>query len=311
MLIIFKNAIYIFLIVIGNLYLCSYIKNKISAKAETRRGYVLGRAGGIAYPFVKSVKFLSKDYRISIFEGLLFFFAFLVWTVIPFSQTLDLVKFDTDLLVALLFYCLLIFLILVNSSRSGYGFIFLNFSKKILMVFGFFIPVIFSIAGIILINRTLNFKEIVGFQFQYWNIIYQPLGFIVIFTSAFMQFKIFGITRTGSLLFSDNVDREGQGLGRLITRIAYYSAVFFMIVLIVILYLGGWQNYYFVNGNILFAVKFYLVFFILILIDRATPKIDGYHYLLTVAWKFLIPIAAVNFVMTLIFFILRNIYKVI
>lgn len=311
MLEILKKVMYIFLIVIGNLYICSYIKNKISARAELRRGYVMGGAAGIAYPFVKTFKFLSKDYRINVFEVLLFFFAFFMWTVIPFSQTLVLVKFDADLLVALILYFLLIFLILVNSSRSVYGFIFVNFSRKILMVFGFFIPVIFSIAGLILINRTLNFREIVGFQFQYWNIIYQPLGFIVVFTSAFLQFKLFGITGKNSILFSENMDKEGQGFGRLVTRTAYYCSVFFMIVLIVMLYLAGWQNYYFVNGNILFVIKFYILFFLILLIDRATPEMNDYHYLLTVGWKFLIPIAAVNFLMTLIFFILRNIYNII
>ena len=311
MLEILKKVTYIYLIVIGNLYVCSYIKNKISARAEMRRGYVMGRAAGLGYPFVKTFKFLSKDYRINVFEIILFFFAFFMWTVIPFSQTLVLVKFDADLLVAMILYFLLIFLILVNSSRSNYGFIFINFSRKVLMVFGFFIPVIFSIAGIILITRTLNLREIVGFQFQYWNIIYQPLGFIVIFTSAFLQFKLFGIARTNSIVFSENTDKEGQGFGRLVTRTAYYCSIFFMIILMVILYLAGWQNFYFVDGNILFVIKFYIIFFIILLIDRATPKLNDYHYLLTIAWKFLLPIAAVNFIMTLIFFILRNIYNII
>ena len=311
MLDILKKVLYIFLIVIGNLYICSYIKNKISSRAELKRGYVMGGAAGIAYPLVRTFKFLSKDYRINVFEVLLFFFAFFMWTVIPFSQTLVLVRFDADLLVALILYFLLIFLMLVNSSRSEYGFIFVNFSKKILAVFGFFIPVIFSIAGIILLNRTLNLKEIVGFQFQYWNIIYQPLGFIVIFTSAFLQFKLFGITSASSILFSENLDKEGQGFGRLATRTAYYCSVFFMLVLMVIIYLAGWQNFYFINGNILFVLKFYILFFLILLIDRATPKLNEYHYLLTIGWKFLIPIAAVNFLMTLIFFMLRNIYNVI
>lgn len=308
---ILKKVIYIFLIVAGNLYVCSFIKTRISARAELRRGYAFARMGGFAYPFFRTFKLLSKDYRINLFEILVFFLAFFMWTVIPFSQRLVLIKFDADILVAVIFYFLLIFLILINSSRSRYGFIFVNFSKKIILVLGFFIPVLFSIASIVLVNRSLNFKEIVGFQFQYWNIIYQPLGFIVVLTSAFMQFKLFGITGKDPILFSENIEKEGQGFGRLIMRVSYYCAVFFMLVLLITLYLAGWENLYFINGNIMFLLKFYFLFFIILLVDRATPWLNDFYYLLAIGWRFLIPLAAVNFIMTIIFFILRNIYNII
>jgi NADH-quinone oxidoreductase subunit H len=311
MLMIFKNVIYVFLIFAVNLAVCSYLINKVSARSELRRGFTASRAGSLGYPFLEISKYLAKSSRLGIWEIFLLFFSFFIWTIIPFSQTLILIKVDSDLLIAVLFYIVLVFFFIVNASNSSYGFVWNNFLKKVLMMFSIFIPMLFSIASLVLINRTLNLREIVGFQYQYWNVIYQPLGFILMFTSAFAQFKLTGLVRKNTILFSENSEKEGAGFGRLITRVSNYSTLFFLLVIIVILYFAGWQNLYFVNGNIMFILKFYILFFLILLLDKATPRLDDYNYLISINWKFIVPVSAVNFILTIVFFILRNIYNLI
>lgn len=308
---IFIKVIYLFLIIGINLYICSYIVNKVSARVELKRGFINGGAGGLGYPVLKVFKYLSKNDRLNIWEILIFFFSFFIWTIIPFSPTLILIRFENDLFIAILFYMILLFLILINASRSRHGYIFKNAVKNILMIYTFFMPVIFSILGVVLINRTLTLKEIVGFQYQYWNIIYQPLGFIVLVTSTLLMIKLFGITKKSSFFFAQNSEKEGYGFGRLAVRVSYFSTLFFMIVMMIILYLAGWQNLFFINGNIVFVIKFYIIFFILILLDKATPQLNDYNYLVSINWKFLVPVSAVNFLLTIIFFMLRNIYNLI
>ncbi len=311
MLEILKKVIYIYLIFGINLFFCSYFLNKIPARAELRRGYNASRAGGLGYPFVKLYKYISKDYRLRVWDILLLFFSLLIWTVIPFSQSLILLKFDFDIIPVILFYLILVFLIMINSYGSSYGFVYNNFVKKTLMIFSFFVPVLFSISSIILINRTLNLREIVGFQYQYWNVIYQPLGFIVVLTSVLLQLKLLGLTGKNAILYSENNEKEGAGFGRLASRVTGYSMMFLLIVFIVLLYLAGWERLYIINGNIMFVLKFYILFFILLFIDRATPRLDDFYYLKSINWKFLIPISAANFLLTMVFFILRNIYNLI
>ncbi|MBM3700124.1 MAG: hypothetical protein FJW68_04295 [Actinobacteria bacterium] len=311
MIILFRNVVYLYLILIVNIYMCSYFLNKLSSRVELKRGFSASRAKGLGYPVLKLFRYLSKDDRLNIWEILIFFFSFFIWTIIPFSPTLIIIRFENDLVIAILFYMILLFLILMNASRSRYGFIFKNATKNILMIYNFFIPVIFCISGIVLINRTLTLKEIVGFQYQYWNIIYQPLGFIVMFASALLLMKLFNITKKSTLFLGQNIEKEGYGFGRLMVRISYYSTLFFIIVMIIILYLAGWQNLFFINGNIIFGIKFYIIFLILVLLDKATPQLNDYSYLLSINWKFLIPVAAVNFLLTIVFFILRNIYGII
>ena len=308
---IFLKVLYLFLIISINLYIGAYLVNKISSRSEHRRGFSMGKAGGFGYPAFKMLKYLEKSYKINIWQFLLLFLSFFIWAIIPFSTWLVLIKIEGDLIIALLFYMMLIFIFLINSSRSSYETIYHNVSRNVLMAYSFEIPVIFCISSLVLINRTLNLKEIVGFQYQFWNIVYQPLGFVVFFTSIFLQIKLFSLTKTNNLIFRKNSEKEISGFGRFILRVANYNIFYFLIVLIIILYLAGWQNVYFLNGNILFILKFYIIFIVILLLDRATPLLDDYKYLISINWKFLIPVAVANFLLTLVFFILRNVYSLI
>ena len=200
---------------------------------------------------------------------------------------------------------------MANASRTEHNYIYSNIVKKNVQVLAFFGPVLFCAAGIVMVNGTLSFSEIVNFQYQYWNIIYQPLGFIVLFTSILLHYKLLGIYSKDPVIYSKNIDKEGLGFGRLIVRISNYTILFFLIIIMIIFYLGGWQQLYFINGEIMFALKFYIVFIVLILLDKATPQLSSYDYSVSINGRFLLPMSALNFLITFVFFILRNIYNLI
>jgi NADH-quinone oxidoreductase subunit H len=311
MAIILKKVIYIILIFVANLYLASFLVNKLNARMDLARGYVATRAKGLGYPFIRIVRFLSKDHKVNFWEFLIFFFSFAIWAVIPLSSNLIIVDLDYNLLVGFLFYTIIIFLNLANASRTEHNYIYSNIAKKNIQVLAFFVPVLFCSASIVLVNRALSLGEIVNFQYQYWNVIYQPLGFIAVFASILLHFKLLGISSKNPVLYSENIDKEGLGFGRLITRISNYAILFFLIVILNIFYLGGWQQLFFINGEIMFALKFYIVFVILILLDKATPRLSSYDYLVSINGRFLLPMSAVNFLITLVFFMLRNIYNLV
>ena len=309
MVIILKKVIYIILIFAANLYLASFLAGKLNAKMDLARGYVATRASGLSYPFIRIFRFLSKDHKVNFWEFLIFFFSFAIWAVIPLSSNLIIVDLDYNLLVGFLFYIIIIFLNLANASRTEHNYIYSNIAKKTVQVLAFFVPVLFCSASIVLVNRALSLGEIVNFQYQYWNVIYQPLGFIAVFASILLHFKLLGINSKNPVLYSENIDKEGLGFGRLITRISNYAILFFLIVILNIFYLGGWQQLFFINGEIMFALKFYIVFVVLILLDKATPRLSSYDYLISINGKFLLPMSVVNFLITLVFFMLRNIYN--
>jgi NADH-quinone oxidoreductase subunit H len=311
MAIILKKVIYIILIFGVNLYLASFLSGKLNARMDLARGYISTRARGLSYPFIRILRFLSKDHKINFWEFLIFFFSFAIWAVIPLSSNLIIVDLDYNLLAGFLFYIIIIFLNMANASRTEHNYIYSNIAKKTVQILAFFVPVLFCSASIVLVTRVLSLGEIVNFQYQYWNVIYQPLGFITVFASILLHFKLLGISSKNPVLYSENIDKEGLGFGRLITIISNYTILFFLIVILNIFYLGGWQQLFFINGEIMFALKFYIVFVILILLDKATPRLSSYDYLVSINGRFLLLMAAVNFLITLVFFILRNIYNLV
>src|SRR4030043_1368022 len=311
MLIILKKIFYILALLLVNLYICEYINNKLTARMDLRRGYRISGTKGIGFPLVRFFKYISRNEKINIWTFFIFLLSLLIWSVVPITANLVLIEMDYSLLIALTFYIILVILLFFNSSRTSYSAAFSESGKKILILLSFLLPALFSIASIVLINKTLSLKEIVNSQHQYWNIILQPLGFIVFFISIFLQLKLLGIRGKSYLLSGTNIGKEGTGLGKIIERFAVYMIVFFLIIILNILYLGGWNSIYFVRGEIIIAIKFYFIFVLLLLLDKAVGRIDNYKLLIRINWKFLIPVSLFNFIITLGFFIARNIYDLI
>lgn len=306
MLIFLKKMLYILIILAVNLYICEYISNKLSARVELRRGYSMTRMKSTGFPLVRFLKYLSKDNRLSIWTYFTFLFSFLIWTTVPITSNLVLVEMDYSLLTAVAFYIGLIIMLFLDSCSTSYNDIFSEVSKKLLILLSFLVPCLLSIASIVFINKTLNLKEIVNSQHQYWNIIFQPLGFITLFASSLLQLKLLGISGKNYLSGNIKISREGAGLAKVIERISAYMILFFLIMLLGILYLGGWQNLYFIRGEIMIAVKFYFIYIILLLLDKATSRIDNYKLFAKINWGFLLPLSLVNFAVTFGFSIVRN-----
>jgi len=305
-LIFLKKMLYILIILAVNLYICEYISNKLSARVELRRGYSMTRMKSTGFPLVRFLKYLYKDNRLSIWTYFTFLFSFLIWTTVPITSNLVLVEMDYSLLTAVAFYIGLIIMLFLDLCSTSYNDIFSEVSKKLLILLSFLVPCLLSIASIVFINKTLNLKEIVNSQHQYWNIIFQPLGFITLFASSLLQLKLLGISGKNYLSGNIKISREGTGLAKVIERISAYMILFFLIMLLGILYLGGWQNLYFIRGEIMIAVKFYFIYIILLLLDKATSRIDNYKLFAKINWGFLLPLSLVNFAVTFSFSIVRN-----
>ncbi len=311
MLTILMKILYIFLVLGVNIYICIYLSNKISARVELRRGYKLTRSGGIGFPVLRFFKYMSKDTSLGIWGFFLFMFSFLIWSTIPITANIMLVDTDYSFLIALFFYMVLLALNIFISGGTGDNFLFSKTIKKMGMMLSFTIPVLFCAASIVLISKTFSIKEIINAQFEYWNIVYQPLGFIVFFSAVLMQFKLFSLNRKNYFYGQSSHAKEGMGLEKAIIRLSEYMMIFFMIIVLIGFYMGGYKNIYFIRGEIILVVKFYFIFIILLLLDKTFGGIDDYRLLVRINCKFLVPLSLVNFLVTLGFIIYRNVYGLI
>jgi len=311
MLLVLKKMFYILLLLVVNLYIYEYAGNKIAARMELRRGYRMTGMAGIGFPVIRLVNNLSSGSRVNVWTFFIFMLSFVMWGVVPLSSNLVLVDKDYSLLIAIVFYVALLIMLVINSSRSGYTRVFSEDCKKIFILLSFLAPLLLSILSIVLLNKTLSLKDIVDSQHKYWNVMLQPLGFLVFSASAFFQIKLLGIVRKGYITTGSYRGKEGRGLGKTIERLSIYMILFFLIIILNLLYLGGWQNLFIIRGEVMLAFKFYFIFIIFLLMDKITCRIDSYKIMLRINWKFLIPVSLVNFIITLGFFVARDVYGLI
>ena len=309
MLLILKKTIYILIIVALNLYVCTYLVSKLSSRMELRRGYRMTRVGGIGFPAVRFLSYLGKKANMNIWIFLLFIFSLLIWTVAPISPNLVLVDMDSSLMAAILFIIIIMMLNLTSKLATRYGPIMGQLSRKMIMVLSLTIPIFLSMVSIMLVNRSFGFKEIVSLQHVYWNIVYQPLGFIICLVSIVLILKILRLNKNGVLPgAASSGEHEGNGISRMIMSFSEYTIVIFLIYMTVLLYLGGYKNLFFIKGEIMLGIKFYTVFIFSLFAGKALGDIEDYRLLFRINFKFLIPLALINFAVTLGFFIARNIY---
>jgi NADH-quinone oxidoreductase subunit H len=167
------------------------------------------------------------------------------------------------------------------------------------------IPMGLSILGIVLLSGSLNLERIIDRQVYVngWNIVYQPLAFLLFLTSVFAE--------CNRLPF-DLPEAEQELVGGYHTEYsAMKFAMFFlgeyvhMIVtslLVVIFFFGGWQFPWigtaespWVARVLIFIVKLFIIILFEMFVRWTIPRFR-FDQLMALTWKVLIPLALLNVV---------------
>ncbi len=311
MIVVLNKTIYIFAILLVNLYICSVINNKLISKIDLKRGYKGTRSGGAAYPFVSVIKYMSKGNGLTLWDVFIFLNIFILWSVTPINANLVIVDLDYSLLAAFVFFIILMMLKAITFSYSANGLLYTSLIRRAANILSFILPIGLSLLSIVFLNKTLNLRNIVNFQYQYWNVVYQPLGFIVCFFSIVIIYRLFVLTDKDTMIINHSGYREGMGLSKLVNDLSNYMSLFFLATIVNIAYLGGWQDFMAINGNIMLAIKFYAIIIAVIIFSRSFSMVNDYKRIVSFNYKFLVPLAIINFIISLAFIILRNLYNLI
>jgi NADH-quinone oxidoreductase subunit H len=173
-----------------------------------------------------------------------------------------------------------------------------------------------SIIALILLTGTLSLREInamqeggVGGDWNFWNVVYQPLGFLIFLVCAFAECNRtpFDLAECETELVGGyHTEYSSMKLGFYL--FAEYINMFVSSAVIATLYFGGY-NFPFMNdlglshnaitilGTVaLFAkITFFIFFFMWI---RWTIPRFRYDQLMNLGWKILIPVTLINIAVT-------------
>ncbi|MDR1707892.1 NADH-quinone oxidoreductase subunit NuoH [Dysgonomonas sp.] len=178
-----------------------------------------------------------------------------------------------------------------------------------------------SIIALVMMTGSLSLREITmqqgGWNGMEWNIIYQPLTFIIFLICSFAECNRtpFDLAECESELVNGH-HTEYSSLGMGFFMFSEYASMFFSSALISVLFFGGY-NYpgiHWVNENwgvnianifavlsLLAKTSFFIFFYMWV---RWTIPRFRYDQLMKLGWKILFPLAIVNIILVGIFTLL-------
>lgn len=287
-----------------------YFERRVIAWIQDRVGPNRTGPQGVLQPVADVLKLFAKEdivptnadpivFKLSTF--VMVFSALLVYTVVPFGPGMII----SDLNIGVLYAIAITGLTAVGMLMAGWGsnnkYALLGAMRAAAQVISYEIPLVFSIIGVVMITGSLSTVSIVHGQEAWggwrWNIFLQPIGFVVYFISATAELNRtpFDLMEAESEIIA-GYHIEYSGVRFALFFLAEYLNAFAVACLGATLFFGGWL------GPILppyvwFIIKAYALFFIFYWLRGTLPRVR-IDQLMGLAWKYLLPAAVANVVLT-------------
>jgi NADH-quinone oxidoreductase subunit H len=294
---------FVLLMVMGAIY----IERRGMGRMQSRLGP--NRAGpfGLVQPVADVIKILLKENIVpdkadKLIHWLAPVIAFapvpLLFAVIPFQNGALL----ADLNIGILFIVAVSSVTTLGVFMAGWGssnkYSLLGAMRNVAAVVSYEIPLALSIVGSLLVAGTMSLNGIVLAQ-DIPFILVQPLGFLIFFIAGCAEINRspFDLMEADSELVA-GFHTEYSGMKFAIFYLVEYAEAIAISAIITTLFLGGWR------GPLLpdwlwFIVKILIVFFAMVWTRTTFPRVR-IDQLMSLAWKFLLPLALINLFITAI-----------
>lgn len=306
----------------------TYAERKVAAFFQDRVGP--NRAGpfGILQPLADGAKFFLKEeiipanantFLFIVGPSLAILTACISSAVIPWGQTLTIGTHAiplqvADINVGVLYIfgvvSLSVYGIMIGGWASNNKYSLLGAIRAASQNISYEIAMGLSIIALLMTTGTLSLKEIAEQQHGWhWNIIYQPLGFLIFIVCAFAETNRapFDLPECETELVGGyHTEYSSMKLGFYL--FSEYINMFVSSAVMATLYFGGYNfpfmhslglsaNWVTILGVIALFIKIFLFIFFFMWVRWTIPRFR-YDQLMDLGWKTLIPLAIANIVLT-------------
>jgi len=309
-IVIFVGLLAIMTFIAVNALILVYLERKVAGFIQRRPGpYEVGPQG-ILQPVADGVKLLGKQiFTPKGADSKLYWLAPIIsitpaivcFVVIPFGPFLQVINSNVGLILILAFTGINVLAICVAGWTSQNKYSLIGAARDISQGVAYEIPLLLSILPLIFMTGTLNLYEIVIAQGAWpwqWFIASQPLAFFIFFICSLAEANRtpFDLPEGESELTAGfHTDYAGMGFG--LFFFAEYTYMTVASCIVAILFLGGFQGPI-ASGWWWFLAKVYVLLLIMIWIRWTFPRVR-FDQLLNICWKWLIPLAVLNLLLTL------------
>ena len=310
-----------------------WLERKISAAVQQRIGPEYAGALGVLQPLADGLKLLVKEDIIPArADGLLFTLGpvlvvvpvILSWLIVPFGQNLLISNVGVGIFLWISLSSVQPIGLLMSGYASNNKYSLLGGLRAAAQSISYEIPLALAVLAVVMMSNSLSTVDIVSQQtgagILSWNIWRQPVGFLIFWICALAECERlpFDLPEAEEELVA-GYQTEYAGMKFALFYLGSYINLVLSALLVSVLYLGGWgfpvpvewlagwlgqsvdaplvQVITGATGIVMTVLKAYLLVFIAILLRWTTPRVR-IDQLLDLGWKFLLPLALVNLLVT-------------
>ena len=301
----------------------TYLERKISAFMQARLGPMRVGPWGLLQPIADGLKLLTKeDFIPDKADRWIFFFApyiavasaFIVFSVIPFGPDWAVIAdVNIGLLLVLGVSSVGVLALILAGWSSNSKYALLGGLRSSAQMVSYEVAMGLSLIGALMFARTLSLSGIVTAQGldSIWYIVYQPVGFLLFLVSGIAENNRapFDLPEAESELVA-GFHTEYSGMRWSLFFMAEYAAMVVVAAVATSVYLGGWyfpfvyklevgghHNLYVLVSLLVFLIKASIILYVYFWLRWTLPRFR-YDQLMDIGWKWLIPSALINIVLS-------------
>ncbi|MGI8501359.1 MAG: NADH-quinone oxidoreductase subunit NuoH [Hassallia sp.] len=312
---------------------CVWLERKISAAAQQRIGPEYIGPLGLLAPVADGLKLVFKEdvvpaqadpWLFTLGPIIVVLPVFLSYLIVPFGQNILISNIGTGVFLWIALSSIQPIGLLMAGYASNNKYSLLGGLRAAAQSISYEIPLALSVLAIVLMSNSLSTVDIVNQQSGYgilgWNVWRQPVGFVIFWICALAECERlpFDLPEAEEELVA-GYQTEYSGMKFALFYLSSYVNLVLSALLVSVLYLGGWDFPISLNliaswvgvseinpvlqiidaslGITMTLLKAYFLVFLAILLRWTVPRVR-IDQLLDLGWKFLLPIALVNLLLT-------------
>jgi NADH-quinone oxidoreductase subunit H len=307
-----------------------YAERRVSAFIQNRLGPNRVGYEGLLQPFADVIKLVFKEDVVptnanktihTLAPMISIFVSLTTIAVIPFGHTINLWGKEiplaiTDVNVGILYILALTSLGVYGITLSGWSsnnkYSLFGGIRSSAQMISYELSMGLAVVGVVLVTGSLSLQSIVMHQYGWmWNIILQPIGFIVFLVASFAETNRapFDLPEAEPELVG-GYHTEYSSMKFALFFLAEYANMIVSSAVITTLFLGGWQFPYLQTFGlpplavsliqvVFFALKVIFMVLFFIWVRWSVPRFR-YDQLMNLGWKVMLPLSIANIIVTAI-----------
>ena len=221
----------------------------------------------------------------------------MAFAVIPFAPGVIIADLNIGLLFFLAMSSLAAYSLILAGWASNNKYALLGGMRAAAQMISYEVFMGLALMGVVLLSGSFSITAIVEAQRDGWFFLYQPLGLLLFFIAALaeshrMPFDI--PEAEHEIIAGFHTEYSGMKFG--LFFLGEYLGVILIAAITTLLYFGGWLGPG-LPPLLWFIIKCSLLIALIILIRAALPR-PRYDQLMTLGWRYLLPLALLNLLLT-------------